>query len=397
MSNWFRLNSDSSSSAKLDPSEFWAVENLSFHVRPGEALGIIGPNGAGKSTVLKLLAGIMRPSRGAISLQGRVSALIEVGAGFHPDLTGRENIFVNASILGMSRAEVRHKFDQIVNFAGIREFLDTPIKRYSSGMYARLGFSVAAHVNPQILLVDEVLSVGDRVFRERCMDKMRSFRKKGVAIVFVSHDLGAVGSFCDRALVLSGGRSLLLADSATEAVAYYHEACIDKRTQPRQSQKQATVERLRLLKADGTPSRSFTSGERVRIEFDVHFHTDMPTASFGLTLRRTSDYVPVFETSSDRIQNEHLCGARGSARRVCYQIRLNVPPGEYSVGYHVRDRDAEKYVLVRDDESRLMVLGKPASGGLVDLAPSVDVRDVSGRKDDTERTRDISKQSAPAC
>ena len=128
MSNWFRLNSDSSSSAKLDPSEFWAVENLSFHVRPGEALGIIGPNGAGKSTVLKLLAGIMRPSRGAISLQGRVSALIEVGAGFHPDLTGRENIFVNASILGMSRAEVRHKFDQIVNFAGIREFLDTDRK-----------------------------------------------------------------------------------------------------------------------------------------------------------------------------------------------------------------------------------------------------------------------------
>jgi ABC-type polysaccharide/polyol phosphate transport system ATPase subunit len=202
---------------------FFAVHDISFQVQRGESFGIIGPNGAGKSTLLKLLARIMPPDEGTIDVRGRVSALIELGAGFHPDLTGRENIFLNASILGMPRKEVRRKFGEIVEFAGIGDFLDTPVKRYSSGMYARLGFAIAVHVEPNILLVDEVLSVGDRVFRARCMDKMREFLRQGVAIVFVSHDLASVQRFCDRAMVIARGQESFTG-SGTQAVAHYWAA-----------------------------------------------------------------------------------------------------------------------------------------------------------------------------
>jgi ABC-type polysaccharide/polyol phosphate transport system ATPase subunit len=187
---------------------FWAVEDVSFRVAPGEAVGVIGPNGAGKSTVLKLLAGILRPERGGIQVRGRVTSLIEVGAGFHGDLTGRENIFLNGAILGMTRAEVRTKLDTIVDFAGIGPFLDTPVKRYSTGMQARLGFSIAAHVAPDILLVDEVLSVGDAVFRVRCLDHMSTLVRSGVTLLFVSHNLEQVRRICPRTLVLRGGQAV---------------------------------------------------------------------------------------------------------------------------------------------------------------------------------------------
>jgi len=203
-----------------DGALLWAVRNLEFSVQPGEALGVIGPNGAGKSTLLRLLAGILRPDEGDLEVQGRVTALIEVGAGFHGDLTGRENIYLNGAILGMSRAEVRRKLDAIVDFAGIGRFLDEPVKRYSSGMYARLGFGIAAHVDPDVLLVDEVLSVGDAVFRLRCMEHMRRLLREGVALVFVSHQLDQVQSICERALVLEAGRCAFDGPSR-EAVAQY--------------------------------------------------------------------------------------------------------------------------------------------------------------------------------
>lgn len=186
---------------------FLAVDDVSFDLAPGEALGIIGPNGAGKSTVLKLLAGILRPDAGAMVSRGRKAALIEVGAGFHGDLTGRENIYLNATLIGMGRAEIRRKLDAIVSFAGVERFLDTPVKRYSSGMYARLGFSIAAHVDPDILLVDEVLSVGDALFRVRCLDRMRQLVQKGTALVFVTHDLEQMRSICGRCIVLEQGKA----------------------------------------------------------------------------------------------------------------------------------------------------------------------------------------------
>ena len=195
---------------------FYALRDVSFRVARGETLGLIGVNGSGKSTILKLIAGVMAPSEGEINVYGRVSPLIELGAGFHPDLTGRENVFLNASILGMSRKEVSARFDEIISFAELWDFVDTPVKRYSSGMYIRLGFSVAVHSDPEILLIDEVLAVGDAVFQEKCLAKMQEFRSRGVTIVLVSHSMPLVQDFCQRALLISGGH--LLADGAPAEV-----------------------------------------------------------------------------------------------------------------------------------------------------------------------------------
>ena len=198
---------------ELSAKEFWAVRDVSFEVKRGEAFGVIGPNGAGKSTMLKLLSGIMRPTRGTLAVRGRLSALIEVSAGFHPDLTGRENVYLNGAILGMTRREVASRFDEIVAFSGLEEFIDTPVKRYSSGMFARLGFSVAAHVDPDILVVDEVLSVGDFVFQQKCIDHMTRVIRGGVTVVFVSHNLQAVASLCRRALLLDRGQAAAIGPS----------------------------------------------------------------------------------------------------------------------------------------------------------------------------------------
>jgi len=185
----------------LERREFWALRDVSFIVKQGEAFGIIGANGAGKSTILKLLTGIMKPTAGMIDVRGRISALIEVSAGLHQDLTGRENIYLNGAILGMTRDEIRRRFDAIVDFSGLEQFIDTPVKRYSSGMFARLGFSVAAHVDPDVLLVDEVLSVGDYLFQRRCLERMHSIIRSGATVVFVSHNLREVAQLCQRSLL----------------------------------------------------------------------------------------------------------------------------------------------------------------------------------------------------
>ncbi len=184
----------------------WAVRDVSFELRKGEALGLVGRNGAGKSTLLKLLARITTPTAGRIELRGRVATLLEVGTGFHPDLTGRENIYLNGAILGMRRAEIARKYDEIVEFSGVERFLETPVKRYSSGMFVRLGFAVAAHLHPDVLLVDEVLAVGDTEFQRRCLGKMRETANEGRAVIFVSHNLTAVQRLCTRALLIEGGQ-----------------------------------------------------------------------------------------------------------------------------------------------------------------------------------------------
>ncbi len=186
-------------------ADFWAVRDVSFEVRRGEALGIIGHNGAGKSTILKLLSNITTPTSGEITIAGRLSSLIEVGSGFHPELTGRENVFLSGSILGMRRREIREKLDDIIEFAEVRQFVDTPVKRYSSGMYVRLGFAIAAHLDPDILLLDEVLAVGDASFQQKCFDVFHRMRDEGRTILFVTHDMGAVKKFCHRALLIERG------------------------------------------------------------------------------------------------------------------------------------------------------------------------------------------------
>lgn len=351
------------------PDDFWAVKDISVAVQPGEAFGIIGPNGAGKSTLLKLLAGILRPTQGAIEVRGRVSALIELGAGFHGDLTGRENVYLNASILGMSRREARRKFDEIVDFAGIDAFLDTPVKRYSSGMHARLGFAIAAHVNPQVLLVDEVLSVGDRVFRSKCMEKMKSFLRQGVAVVFVSHDLGAVSRFCDRALVMERGREVLCGPVA-RAVATYYDACSESLiAREGDGNPQVEVLEFGVRNSDGVEISGCYPGEPLYAELDVRFNVDLPNPSFGFSILRSEDHLGVFETSSARLGASSARANAGDRRRIRYDFKANLLPGEYAVGFHVRDRDALTYAAQDAYAIRLMVEGDLDCGGMAFIEP----------------------------
>ncbi len=260
---------------------FWALQDVSLRVPRGEAVGIIGPNGAGKSTMLKVLSRVLRPDRGHVQVNGRLSGLIEVGAGFHGDLSGRENIYVNGAILGMTRAEIHRKFDQIVEFAGIGDFLDMPVKRYSSGMYVRLGFSIAAHMEPEVLLVDEVLSVGDVSFKAKCMDTMRNFLRRGTSVLFVSHNLAQIKRFCDRVVLLDHGQ-VRMEGTADAAIAEYSRLVTDlEDANPEgienshvggrvHSGGPARIEAVRILKRDGLAARTFTSGEPVRVEIDYH-------------------------------------------------------------------------------------------------------------------------------
>ena len=203
-------------------AEFWALRDVSFDVQPGEVVGIIGRNGAGKSTLLKILSRITEPTSGEIRVRGRIASLLEVGTGFHPELSGRENIFLNGAILGMTKAEIRAKFDEIVDFAGVEQFIDTPVKRYSSGMYVRLAFAVAAHLEPEILIVDEVLAVGDAEFQKKCLGKMKDVAGHGRTILFVSHNMTAVKSLCKRVVLMKNG--LLLEDGSTETVAHAYQS-----------------------------------------------------------------------------------------------------------------------------------------------------------------------------
>jgi lipopolysaccharide transport system ATP-binding protein len=230
------------------PEEFWALRDVSFEVRRGEALGIIGHNGAGKSTILKLLANITRPSAGKITINGKLSALIEVGSGFHPELTGRENVYLSGSILGMRRSEISRKLDSIIDFAGIHQFIDTPVKRYSSGMYVRLGFSIAAHLEPDILLLDEVLAVGDGAFQLKCMKRIQALEQSGKTIVFISHDLKAIERLCDRVILLEHGQ-VGAVGTPREVIQMYEP--------PRETERACMQEVLRFENPKSNPSNPF--------------------------------------------------------------------------------------------------------------------------------------------
>lgn len=253
--------------------EFWALKDVSFEIRRGETVGIIGRNGAGKSTLLKILSRITEPSAGRVTIRGRVASLLEVGTGFHPELTGRENIYLNGAILGMARAEIRRKFNEIVSFAEVEKFLDTPVKRYSSGMYVRLAFAVAAHLEPEILVVDEVLAVGDAPFQKKCLGKMGDVAKEGRTVLFVSHNMAAVQQLCQRGMVLNEGAADFQGD-IQDAVRYYTQSTktetlatrLDKRADRKGSQ-WLKFTRVAILDADGNELKQVLSGQDLRIRF----------------------------------------------------------------------------------------------------------------------------------
>jgi ABC-type polysaccharide/polyol phosphate transport system ATPase subunit len=294
---------------------YWALRDVSFKVAPGEMVGIIGPNGAGKSTILKLVSRIIEPTSGRIDVNGSVGALLELGAGFHPDLTGRENVYLNGSFLGFSKPEMNHIFDDIVGFSGMGRFIDVPVKHYSSGMYMRLGFSIAIHLRPKILLVDEVLAVGDQSFQIRCLDKIQELKRQGIAILFVTHDLESVHKMCDRAIWLDKGQiqidgpveqvleqyvAQVLADSEqtllADEVAHQPVAARVRESgngapgdaSRRWGTREGEITRVQILDAQGQERRAFQSGERfvVRMHFAARQRIEKP--QFGLALHNAN-------------------------------------------------------------------------------------------------------------
>jgi lipopolysaccharide transport system ATP-binding protein len=310
----------------LDERAFWALQDVSFDVRPGEALGVIGPNGAGKSTILKLLTRILKPTRGACLVRGRVGALIEVAAGFHPDLTGRENVFLQGAFMGMARQEITRKLEAIVDFAGTGEFMETPVKRYSNGMNARLGFSIAAHLDPAVLLIDEVLAVGDLAFQQRCYQRMHGFKQNGVAIVFVSHNLSAVAALCDRVAVLVGGQLQTIAppEAAFEAYARYTAAG------PSVGLNSGTGT-LTICNGRSEPVSRINAGDEVIIRASMQAPPASGAVSSGVRIRRVETGELAFLTTSASVGCPLVSLPRPGPVDVEWRFQANLARGHYYV------------------------------------------------------------------
>ena len=305
--------------------EFWALREVSFEVRPGEAFGIIGQNGAGKSTILKLLTKLLEPTSGTCRVTGQIGALIEVAAGFHPDLTGRENIYLQGAILGMRRRQIAAKLDSIVDFAGIGPFLDTPVKRYSSGMNARLGFSIAAHLDPDVLIIDEVLSVGDVTFRQKCQTRMADFLRQGVAIVFVSHDLPSVLKLCSRAMLLHEG-TLVQEGGARDVVATYSSHALTS-----QAFHDATMH-VTVDEPDAADTAwILRPGAPIRLTVDIEFHACTDAAAVTVEVFDLVHDTTVYTATSTGLDLRGVRARQGDRHVFELSLAANLTDGVYTL------------------------------------------------------------------
>ena len=314
--------------------EFWALRDINFEVRRGETMGIIGHNGAGKSTLLKILSRITPPTEGEARLRGRVGALLEVGTGFHPELTGRENVFLNGAILNMKRQDIQRRFDEIVEFADIGPFIDTPVKRYSSGMQLRLAFSVAAHLEPEILIIDEVLSVGDLAFQQKCLGRMEAASREGRTVVFISHSIPSVVSLCDRAIMLAQGRVAAAGRVGEVVDAYVGDVTSDLERGIRDRQNRHGNGKLRFvdirLERDGRVIDSPATGEDfdIVLAFDKHGEETLRGIRFNLSVLSLSDQTPLLDLDSAVTGTSFAeVPAHGQVR--CRIERCPLPAGQY--------------------------------------------------------------------
>jgi lipopolysaccharide transport system ATP-binding protein len=333
--------------ASAEASDFWALKDVSFEVQPGEVVGIIGRNGAGKSTLLKILSRITKPTTGRVEINGRVGSLLEVGTGFHPELTGRENVYLNGSILGMSRKEIDRKFDEIVAFAEIDQFLDTPVKRYSSGMYVRLAFAVAAHLEPEILIVDEVLAVGDAGFQKKCLGKMGDVARGGRTIFFVSHNLAAVQSLCSRCIYLQSGHVRCNGETGD---------CIKKYAQEHYSARRHRVDFVRpsenattawmiaaRLATDGSTPGTYYYGDSICIEVDFELASPSELPQLGLVIT-SGDGVRLFNANSHYQMFSMSSRAVIGGTITCNLSRIPLMVGNYRVSLWFGTRNVDTHV-----------------------------------------------------
>jgi lipopolysaccharide transport system ATP-binding protein len=331
--------------------QHWALDDISFVVREGEVLGIVGRNGAGKSTLLKILSQVTAPTSGRVIMRGRVASLLEVGTGFHPDLTGRENVFLNSAILGMTNAEIRKNFDAIVAFSECENFIDTPVKRYSSGMYVRLAFAVAAHLDPEILIVDEVLAVGDAQFQRKCLGKMRDVSKSGRTVLFVSHSMSAVAALCTRAVFLKAGR--LHAEGNTQGIiAAYQEDMLTAQTGPtpqsldrlpRTGSGKARFRALRIgaLDVNGRGAKAISVGSDLVIETEIECLTDFAPANVAIIIHDPTGYRLIDVNTA--LRGEFLELHTGEGAIVKFLIRdLRLKPGSYVVSLYLGRSNIEE-------------------------------------------------------
>ena len=321
-------------------ASIWALRNVSFDVQAGEVIGLIGRNGAGKSTLLKILSRITYPTEGSAELHGRVGSLLEVGTGFHTELTGRENIFLNGAILGMSRAEVVRKFDEIIEFSGVEKFLDTPVKRYSTGMYLRLAFAVAAHLEPEILLVDEVLAVGDAAFQRKCLGKMSEVGSQGRTVIFVSHNMAALSHLCGSAVMLDGGEVVEI--GPTEHVIHRYLQTMEQSGSIRLSDRtdrfggdRLRITRVSLADENGNATESLRTGRAATISLDYESPTGESFRNVFVRIYIESTYGEVVAAFETRLVGEDFPSIESHGRFVCSIPRVPLQPGTYPFTVYV--------------------------------------------------------------
>lgn len=352
-----------------DGSAFWALRNVAFEVTPGEAVGIIGRNGAGKSTLLKIISRIVDPTTGRVEIRGRVGSLLEVGTGFHPELTGRENVYLNGSLLGMSRQEIARKFDVIVGFSEVEQFLDTPVKRYSSGMYVRLAFAVAAHLDPEVLIVDEVLAVGDATFQRRCMDRMTELVRSGRTILFVSHNMQMIPQLCRRAVLLDRGQVARVGNAADVTRSYLEGMLAESRTGDlrekfRVGDGRARFVRAELVDGNGQPIMQFECGDDLIVRAEIESTVAVPNIVFAVVISTTHGARVI--TSLTREVGFHANLRPGTQVYECRFRNVMLRPG-HTVLAHLWMSDSQ----VLDFVENALVVDVATSGRYAHLSPDI--------------------------
>jgi ABC-type polysaccharide/polyol phosphate transport system ATPase subunit len=356
---------------------FWAVRHVDLEIEPGECVGVIGRNGSGKSTMLQMVAGCTRPTEGRVRVGGRVAPLISVGVGFHPELTGRENVFVNGEILGMSRADLAKRFDSIVAFSEIEGFIDTPVKFYSSGMFVRLGFAVAIHVEPEVLLVDEVLAVGDLSFQLKCFDRMTEIRESGATVMVVSHNLNAVRRLCNRTMLLHDGRHRFTGDTE-EAISQYHEVInepreIEDAVDPGSWERGSVViESVEILDPKGKVTANVPGHDQMTVRMRMRFAERVESPVFGLAIHSESG-IPVYSDSSFGAGKRVYRAGDAATCDIVLQNTLGTGTYRVTAGVFSKDRVTN---LARTRPQVFFVSGRKA-GGVADLVAKFEVTKAS--------------------